>query len=124
MLILKVLPVLWHKEFQVFPYVASFSSPRFHSFLGFTFVLGGLLESIKSRFGGSSVQNSTISEKLAKHICNIMCNLSFQSSAMSYVYAVLFRHILRCHVQNELSGRKGELIRRFTMEDDMITSDY
>jgi hypothetical protein len=97
--------VLWHKEIHVFPYVASFSFPRFYAFLGFTFVLDCLLESMKSRFGGSSLQNSSISEKLAKHICN-MCNLSFQSLAMSYVYAVLFRHMLWCHVQNELSSRK------------------
>lgn len=86
--------MLWHKEIQDFPYVTSFSSPQFYSFFGFMFVLGGFLESIKSRFGGSSVRNSSIPEKLAEHICNIMCNLSFQSLAMSYVYAVLFWHML------------------------------
>jgi hypothetical protein len=72
--ILKELPVLWHKEIHVFPYAASFSSPQFYAFLGFTFVLGGLLESMKSRLDGSSMQNTSISEKLTKHIHNIMCN--------------------------------------------------
>jgi hypothetical protein len=40
-----------------------------------------------------------------------------------YVYAVSFWHMLQCHVQNELSGRR-RWISRFTMEDVMITSSY
>lgn len=61
------------------------------------------------------MRNSSIPEKLAEHICNIMCNLSIQSLAMSYVYALLFWHMLWRHIQTELRGEKREPVHGFTM---------
>jgi hypothetical protein len=52
--ITKGLPLLWHKEIHPFLYILSFSSAQCYAFFDLRFVLRGLLESVKSIFGGSS----------------------------------------------------------------------